>query len=34
MIPYGAKRFAIKNGRPRASGDDPFPNDALKAVPE
>ena len=23
MIPYGAKRFAIKNGKPRASGDDP-----------
>ena len=23
MIPYGAKKFAIKNGKPRASGDDP-----------
>ena len=24
MIPYGAKRIAIKNGKPRASGDDPL----------
>ena len=23
MIPYGAKRLAIRNGKPRASGDDP-----------
>ena len=23
MIPYGAKRMVIKNGKPRASGDDP-----------
>ena len=24
MIPYGAKRLAIRNGNPRASGDDPY----------
>ena len=24
MIPYGAKKIVIKNGKPRASGDDPM----------